>query len=401
VWDAWKPKPGPIVYPEILVTPGWLEERLDADSVTVLDARSSAAQDGGRIPGARRFAFAGEFLVPDAFGEGSFGEELGRLGLAGDETVVCVGDSGSALEVGRLFWMLEVAGHRGVRVLNGGFEAWMRAGFPVETGTPAGIPRRRFRPDPDTSRVADYAYVRTRFGRPGTALLDWRIPREWEAGHIPHSLPFPLESLVDELGRLLSGEAMRAVFKLWGPRPREYVSLSDELIVCGSVSPPRVSVHPYLAARIAGIERVRFYPRGTSDWESHADAPLVRIVEADAVRAMLRAAWDGDPPDRPPPGLMLFDLRGAREFAAGHLPGAVSLPAHRFGPDLEPTAAEVWPGADRGKTPVVLYCYGPACTRSRNCGTLAARAGYRRILWFREGTQGWKAAGGKMFKPSS
>jgi rhodanese-related sulfurtransferase len=90
---------------------------------------------------------------------------------------------------------------------------------------------------------------------------------------------------------------------------------------------------------------------------------------------------------------MLFDLRGDREYAWGHVPGAICLPSWNFERDLEATVAKLWPNADRARIPLIVYCYGPDCVRSRNCSTIAARHGFLNLCWFRDGLPGWQAAG--------
>jgi rhodanese-related sulfurtransferase len=55
--------------------------------------------------------------------------------------------------------------------------------------------------------------------------------------------------------------------------------------------------------------------------------------------------------------------------------------------------ARHWPGARKTETPFIVYCYGVGCTRSRTCSTLAARAGWRDLWWFRDGMDGWRGAG--------
>jgi rhodanese-related sulfurtransferase len=71
----------------------------------------------------------------------------------------------------------------------------------------------------------------------------------------------------------------------------------------------------------------------------------------------------------------------------------VLLPAYEFEKRFAAEVAERWPGADPATTPFIVYCYGAGCTRSRFCATLAARAGWRNLWWFRDGMDGWRSAG--------
>lgn len=97
--------------------------------------------------------------------------------------------------------------------------------------------------------------------------------------------------------------------------------------------------------------------------------------------------------DLRPRDLLLFDVRAPGTARFGHLPGATALPMERFTIDFEAAVEEGWPGVDRGRVPIVFYCYDRGCIRSRDACAGAARAGFRHILWFREGVEGWREAG--------
>jgi thiosulfate/3-mercaptopyruvate sulfurtransferase len=88
-----------------------------------------------------------------------------------------------------------------------------------------------------------------------------------------------------------------------------------------------------------------------------------------------------------------LDLRGNLDFSRRHLPGAHSLPIHLFRDSLSTLIDEHWPAADLSKLPLVFYCYGPDCIRSRNGASMAARQGFRDLLWYREGVEGWRRTG--------
>ena len=54
-----------------------------------------------------------------------------RAAGVGDDDEVVVYDQATSLAAGRAWWVLRWAGHPQVRVLDGGLEAWRRAGMPV------------------------------------------------------------------------------------------------------------------------------------------------------------------------------------------------------------------------------------------------------------------------------
>ena len=59
----------------------------------------------------------------------------------------------------------------------------------------------------------------------------------------------------------------------------------------------------------------------------------------------------------------------------GHLPGAVSHPAYDKQESLEAFMAARWPVETASRMPVILYCYGRECIRSRDTATMLARMG--------------------------
>jgi len=82
-------------------------------------------------------------------------------------------------------------------------------------------------------------------------------------------------------------------------------------------------------------------------------------------------------------GITLLDVRSAEEYALGHLPGALNIPAD----ELEQRLSELPPGQE-----VVAYCRGPYCILSTTAAALLAAKGYR-VRRLAAGFPDWKAAG--------
>ena len=58
---------------------------------------------------------------------------FGRIGIA-NTTQVFVYDNMSGVYAGRLWWMVRYMGHDAVAILDGGWDAWQRAGYPTRSG---------------------------------------------------------------------------------------------------------------------------------------------------------------------------------------------------------------------------------------------------------------------------
>lgn len=85
-----------------------------------------------------------------------------------------------------------------------------------------------------------------------------------------------------------------------------------------------------------------------------------------------------------PPDFVLVDARSPEAYAAGHLPGAISLP-HAT---IDEAAAAALPGG-----PLVVYCWGPGCNGAHKGAAKLAAHG-RQVeemlggfeYWAREGS---------------
>ena len=69
------------------------------------------------------------------------------------------------------------------------------------------------------------------------------------------------------------------------------------------------------------------------------------------------------------PGIVVIDARGREAYAAGHIPGAVSLPHQEMGTEATETL-------DRGAV-YVVYCDGIGCNASTKGAYKLARLGFR------------------------
>jgi rhodanese-related sulfurtransferase/DNA-binding transcriptional ArsR family regulator len=119
------------------------------------------------------------------------------------------------------------------------------------------------------------------------------------------------------------------------------------------------------ASRLAEVERLAAAYLGARDQ-----------LEPVSRQELARRLQDGD-------DLVVLDVRPAAEHAAGHLPGAVSIPVG----ELQRRLAEL--PADRE---IVAYCRGPYCAFAHDAVALLREAGFsaRRL---EEGLPEWQAAG--------
>jgi thiosulfate/3-mercaptopyruvate sulfurtransferase len=276
--------PGP------LVSPDWLADHLGEPSVMAADVRwalgtgaDRADYLAGHIPGAV-FVDLDEDLS-DSTGPGRhplpsperFAAKMGALGI-GDETVVVAYDASSGSVAARLWWMLRNQGHE-VAVLDGGWQAWVDAGFPVETAVPE-PPQTVLAIRGPWHDTVDRDQLTSHLGE--VVLIDARAEERYRgttepvdrvAGHIPTAVNLPFTRLLENRRLRPDVDSLLRDAGLGG----------DQLVVvsCGSgVTACSLS----LAAAVAGLPDPLLYPGSWSDW-STAGYPVAT----------------GDNPGEPPP----------------------------------------------------------------------------------------------------
>jgi thiosulfate/3-mercaptopyruvate sulfurtransferase len=256
-----------------------------APAPTVLDVRWSLAGGPGRVdyaaghlPGAVFVDLDGELCGrPGAGGRhplpdpGRLQDVLRAAGVRADHPVV-VYDGGDGLAAARAWWTLRWAGHPQVRVLDGGYPAWLAAGQPVTTER-AQPPATDFTVRPGALPVLD-AGGAAELAQKGV-LLDVRAPARYRgetepidpvAGHIPGAVNLPTTEHVDDQGRLRPADQLRATFAAAGVRKDVPVGA-----YCGSGV---TAAHTVLALHRAGRTDAALYVGSWSEWITDLDRPV-------------------------------------------------------------------------------------------------------------------------------
>ena len=197
---------------------------------------------------------------------GKFTQWLGHHGVGSDKQVVAYDDAGGAYAA-RLWWMLQWLGHEAAAVLDGGWQAWTSAEFPVDQSTRP-LEANVFVPRPDRSRWLDVDQLVHAMNADSMLVVDARGPDRFTgkadpidpvAGHMPGAvnLPFPGNLTKDQ--RFRSADELCARFQtLLADRPAETIVHS-----CGSGV---TACHNLLAMEIAGLSGSKLYPGSWSEW---------------------------------------------------------------------------------------------------------------------------------------
>lgn len=225
-----------------------------ADLDAQLSASTKEAARGGRHP------------LPDL---ATWRRQLGAWGIDPRTPVVVYDDRGGANAAARCWWMLRAVGHADVALLDGGFEAAVAAGLPMESGVPPELPSRPPYPADDWRLpIATLDEVEAHRREPAWRILDVRDEERYRgeeepydpvAGHIPGAANLPYRLNLDESGRFRSRAELAAHFeKALEDTPPERV-----IVHCGSGV---TACHTLFAMERAGLSGARLYVGSWSEW---------------------------------------------------------------------------------------------------------------------------------------
>jgi thiosulfate/3-mercaptopyruvate sulfurtransferase len=254
--------------------------------VTVLDVRyQTGAPDGrpayeaGHIPGAVYVdldaALAGPPAAPGEPGgrhplpeTAVFEAAMRAAGVRHDRPVVVYDDWGGRAAA-RAWWLLRYHGHGDVRVLDGGWPAWLDAGGAAETGPVTPERSGDFAADPGQMPLVDTDDV------PAVeVLVDARAheryvgehePIDPVAGHVPGAVNVPTNDNLGPGGRFKDPDELRRTYAAVGA-----VAGADVAAYCGSGV---TACHDLLALAVARVPAA-LYAGSWSDWVSDPGRPV-------------------------------------------------------------------------------------------------------------------------------
>ena len=273
-----------------LITVSDLAAQINDPAWIVCDCRHDLAQyDAGRaayakshLPGARFLHLDEDLSGPKTGINGrhplphpiTFTLRLAALGIDNNKQIIAYDNSGGVY-ASRLWWMLRWIGHSNAAVLDGGFDAWVKAGQPVSDALPVVKPLR-YNPNPNTQLAVNAQAVAANLGSTALRVVDARSADRFRgenetldpvAGHIPGAINRFFKNNLGDDGRFKPADTLKQEFtSLLNGQPAASV-----VHQCGSGV---TACHNLLAMEVAGLNGSRLYPGSWSEWVGDRKRPV-------------------------------------------------------------------------------------------------------------------------------
>jgi thiosulfate/3-mercaptopyruvate sulfurtransferase len=270
---------------DVLVEPEWLEERLNDDSIRIVEVDENPdLYREAHIPGAIGFDWKQDlqdqvkrdFLSPE-----DFGRLFGSRGISNQHQIILYGDRNNWFAA-YTYWYLKYYGHDNVKLLNGPRERWISEGRPTTTEVPSYGEATFEAQAGDESIRARRDEVLTAIGD-ARELVDVRSPQEFSGelispigyeqegaqrgGHIPGAHSIPWAQAVQEDGTFKSADDLRDLYGGKGV-------LSGEPIIAYCRIGER-SAHTWFVLReLLGQDDVKNYDGSWTEWGNMVNVPV-------------------------------------------------------------------------------------------------------------------------------
>lgn len=197
-----------------------------------------------------------------------FAKVLQKFGISENSHVIVYDDKNGGNAAARLWWMLRAIAHKKVQVIDGGFDAAVKAGFPLSDKievsktvepykiTAWNLPVSNIDEVEKVAKTGDYIVIDVRDANRFAGLTE---PIDLIAGHIPGAINIPFTENLDNEGSFLAPNVLKEKYL----KALADVNSGNIIVHCGSGI---TACHTLLAMDYSGLPIPKLYVGSWSEW---------------------------------------------------------------------------------------------------------------------------------------
>ena len=197
--------------------------------------------------------------------------QLSNIGAMPNRPIVLVGQSPTT--TARVWWLLKFLGHQDVRILDGGYQAWLDQELPT-TQAATKLATSQFKVTFQENRLAELEDITSGLKQENCQIVDNRSKSEFtgsrgigaRVGHIPGATHLEWSELIREDGKYLETDAMKELLR------RKGIDL-EQPIKAHCQTGGRSAVAAF-AFEMLGAKQIQNYYRGWGEYSGALSSPV-------------------------------------------------------------------------------------------------------------------------------
>ena len=270
--------------PNAAVDATWLKTNLENENIRIIDTSSSKeGYDIKHIKGALFVDISQDIVDLDNTVSNQVASKekiqtlLQNLGIKASDTIV-VYDTTNNMKAARMFYVLRYYGHKDIRLLNGGLNAWEDAGGSISNQAPEVTPTTYEINDPNQDMITDLAFVNANLDNTDVILVDARPTPQYTAedvkpgigrggGHVPGAINIPGSMTWDSSMKIKSTVDLSKIYD-------DASVVEDKKVVAYCHNGNLGAYTWFVLSELLGYQDVVLYDGSMLDWSNNPDVPI-------------------------------------------------------------------------------------------------------------------------------